>query len=271
MLPFVRRDGVNLEARRGVPSVWLVAHLDSKSQPVSLLIRASAVVAVCCCWVSFLAGWGLSMVTPVPKGILLVLVGCGAAASVPLLLSWVDTRGHGALDNASGVASILGAARLVDLAIPLGVVVTSAEEFGLAGARAWVEGMPRGVAINCDGVDDQGTLTITAGRIGRDLWDLPGAAAVFGAEVRIRRSLPGVLLDSTAFSDRGWAACTISLGVRGSLRRVHTARDTLAELSGAGVERVSNVIASLAGAIIAGGSSPDYLRGGLGSTWNNKD
>jgi hypothetical protein len=263
LLPFQRRAGVNLEARRGVPNVWLVAHLDSKSQPVSLLTRAVSAVAVASSWAAMLVIWAISRLIPVPPVVFLVLAGCAAVAAVPLLISSVGTRGHGALDNASGVASILGAVRVMDAALPVGVVVTSAEEYGLAGARAWVErtrdGMRGGVVINCDGVDDHGILTITAGGAGRKLVHLfAGVVAALRPDLRIRRSLPGVLLDATAFADRGWAACTVSQGTRASLARVHTSQDTLASFSGVGIESVAEVLASLGGAIIAGNTTPEY-------------
>jgi hypothetical protein len=250
-LPFLRRDGVNLEARRGVPDVWLMAHLDSKSQPVSLLIRASAAVGVLASWICLILAWTASRVLPIPGGLLLGLATCGAVASVPLLVSWVGTGGSGALDNASGVATILAAASVVDLAIPVGVVVTSAEELGLAGARAWAQSKPVGVVINCDGVDDCGALTITATGAGHHLLQSLREAGVLRFDARIRRALPGVLMDSAALADEGWAACTVSRGTRFSLARVHTAHDTLDRLSGAGVGSVAGVIASLVGAIVA--------------------
>ena len=262
LIPLMRRRGVNLEARRGVPTVWLIAHLDSKSQPVSLLTRARAAIVVVISWAGVLMVWMashlLSVHPAILQSVLLVPTICAAVAAVPLLLSWVGSQGAGSLDNATGVAAILGAARLVDLATPIGVVVTSAEELGLAGARAWVEGVPRGVAVNCDGVDDQGDLAITTSGPGRELWHLASLASVWGPAIRIRRGLPGVLLDSTAFADQGWPACTISRGNRSSLARAHTTRDTLDALSGTGVEKVAGVIAFLAGAIIAGNSSSEY-------------
>lgn len=263
-IPFMRRRGVNLEAQRGVPVVWLVAHLDSKSQPVSLRARAWAAIIVAGSWVAVLAAWIVLHLLPVPgavlQPVLLTLIACAAIAAVPLSLCWVGSRGAGSLDNASGVAAILGAARLLDLATPVGVVVTSGEELGLAGARAWVEGVPRGVAINCDGVDDQGTVAVTTCAPERERWHLAGLDGACNLSVGIRRSLPGVLLDSQAFADRGWPACTISRGTRRSLARVHTATDTLDVLSGAGIEEVSRLIAFLAGAIIAGRRSSEYIR-----------
>src|SRR3954470_1933663 len=43
--PYGRASAVNLEARRGHPSVWLVAHLDSKSQTIPMLIRIASTIA----------------------------------------------------------------------------------------------------------------------------------------------------------------------------------------------------------------------------------
>lgn len=276
VLPLMRRSGVNLEARRGVsgtlPIIWLVAHLDTKSQPVSLLARATATVVVCLSWAGVLIAWGASYVAPVPRGVPMALAVCAALAAIPLLMSRPGVRSDGALDNATGVASILSASSLPGAATGVGVLVTSAEEFGLAGARAWVEGKAVGVALNCDGVDDRGTLTITTGARGRAV--LRGSAisrvsGISGQNVRIRRALPGILLDSTAFADRGWAALTVSQGKLWSLARIHTRRDTLERLSGAGIPRAASLIAELAGAIIAESGSGDYRKGGLEGAWNH--
>lgn len=256
LIPVMRRQSVNMEASRGVPRVWLVAHLDSKSQPCSLLVRAWSAVTVGVTWVCLLLALAASLRFAVPTVLLSGLAWLAAAASVPLAASWVGTEGAGALDNASGVVSVLAAVSLLDLAVPVGVVLTSAEEFGLAGARAWVDGRKAGIVINCDGVDDFGAVTVTAGRTGRRMWRALVNGSGAGTNVRVRRSLPGVLLDSVAFSDQGWTACTVSRGTRQSLARVHTSRDRLAKLKGEGIAEVSNVIAFVAGAIIAGKKQP---------------
>ena len=277
-LPFSRRASVNLEANRRVSTsgqrsearVWLVAHLDSKSQPMSLLLRASATVAVCVAWAAIAGTWGLMRIGVALQPVFTIVLSAFATlAAVPLVFSRPGPESAGALDNASGVASIVLAARRVDQSVAVGVVLTSAEEFGLAGARAWVEGRMEGVAINCDGVDDRGNVSLTADMRGRQLLDRVGAAALLGPEVRIRRRLPGILLDSTAFADCGWAACTISQGTLGSLARVHTVRDTLESLTGEAVEATAMVIAALAGAIIAEEVASENGKGGSQSTWNS--
>ncbi len=262
LLPFMRRQGLNLEARRGVPSVWLIAHIDSKSQPLSLLARAGAATCLASGWILASVAWGLSRVLGVPSVFEVVPLGIASISAVPLLFSFVGTSGTGALDNASGVVAILGAVRQLDLAIPVGVVVTSAEELGLAGARAWVEGRPASVVINCDGVDDTGIVTITTAGYDRSLWKTLSAGDMLGAPVRIRRTLPGVLMDSRAFADQGWAACTISQGTLRSLGRIHTRADNLSALSAQGIEKVQGVIASLTCSLIVRSSDSGNQMGG---------
>lgn len=278
-VPILRRNGSNLEARRGVaggePRVWLVAHIDSKRQPVSLLVRAGAVLLLLASWTAVLAAWVL--LGSASRG-LVVEWGAwlAAAASLPLALSVVvdsgpgaGGRGTGALDNATGVATVLRAAQLADPDVGLGVLVTSAEELGLAGARAWLrQGRPGtqprrlGVALNCDGVDDSGPIVCTIARdAGVSCSSLERIVALagerVGGPVRTRRSMPGVLFDSVAFAQAGWSAVTISKGTAASLRRVHTPADNAERVSGSGVEQVASLIAGLAGAIIAGSCDRD--------------
>ena len=47
-LSWARASSVNLIATRGMPRVWLVAHLDSKSQPVAMLARVAGIVLEAC-------------------------------------------------------------------------------------------------------------------------------------------------------------------------------------------------------------------------------
>lgn len=256
-LPLLRRSGVNLEATRGVPTVWLVAHLDTKSQPVPLLVRAAGVVItlVACALLlitcaGVLAGSVPGVWAATPGGVLIV-------GALPLAFSVVHhTGGTGALDNASGVATVIRAAELIDPAFPFGVLVSSAEELGLAGARGWLaRRTDRGIAINCDGIDDDGVLTCTIARDG-GIFRRSIAALASGecrvSPVEVRQSVPGVLFDSVAFADAGWPAATVSVGGVRSLARVHTRADTLDQVRGARVEPTARVIAALAGSIIAG-------------------
>ena len=126
-----------------------------------------------------------------------------------------------------------------------GVLLPSAEELGLAGARAFVRGRAVGVALNCDGVDDAGALVITYnGSAPTRLISALGAATAGSAAASRARRMPlGLLTDSTAFAAAGWEAVTVSYGSLVTLRRVHTSRDSLEQLRGSSIASVADLLA----------------------------
>jgi hypothetical protein len=267
--PIMQRKGINLVATRGVgwPRVWLVAHLDSKSQPVPIGLRAAAIVLAVLACVALLAlafaGMAGSPWARVGAAPWIVATAAAALATLPIVATTVADRSPGALDNATGVVSVVLAAESMPPGVSVGVLLTSAEELGLAGARAWVSMAARArsrvrteadapplVAINCDGVDDVGRLTVMRGRRGRTLADvLARAARDEGAQPRIRRVIPGVLVDAVAFDAGGWEAATVSRGTLGTLLRIHRPSDTAAQLSGEGMAEAARVMARAATAI----------------------
>ena len=241
-LPMLRQRGVNIEAVRGDgdPELWLVAHSDSKSQPVPLLARASGIVLLALATVAALALaiaglLGSQSVRAWPFVITAAILG-----AIPVMASVVGRVSNGAVDNASGVATVLCVADGLPLDFPVGVLITDAEELGLAGARAWSAETryPAAAVLNCDGVDDVGQLTVmwTRPRAHR-LEDAFRAAAASGTRqmVRFTQLIPGVLVDAVAFSDAGWDAVTLSRGSLATLRRIHTRADDLEHLSGRGI------------------------------------
>ena len=240
-----RRPGVNLQAcRPGLsPTIWLVAHIDSKWQPVSMLARIAGVVVL----TVGLSGLFVAVVTRVSghEGLaagLLLMTWLGAS---PLMLSIVGSKNDGALDNASGLAAVLQAAEEIPRTVPVGVLITDAEELGLAGARAWVRGRAPGVAINCDSIDDVGMLTIMYSGAAPSalIARLRHAAFGIGERVRVIRLIPGILTDHVPLARAGWQTLTLSRGDLRTLRRVHTARDTLEFMDGVGVSGAARVLA----------------------------
>lgn len=267
-IPFLRRSGVNLEGCRATlspdspPAVWLVAHLDSKSQLVPMLLRVMGVALCAGGWICLLALWGATSMIAVPNAGLAIAALISAIGALPLVGTIVGAEGQGALDNASGVATILAAAGAIDPDLPLGIIVTSAEELGLAGARAWVRTERNGghrqrrpIVINCDGVDDRGHLVCMRPRTLARLLDftLQSASRDTGVPVRIRGVLPGILVDAIAFTQASWPALTVSRGGRHSLARIHTSRDDLSQMTGSGVGEAARFVAHLAGVFIAQG------------------
>ncbi|HEU4720841.1 MAG TPA: M28 family peptidase [Gemmatimonadaceae bacterium] len=251
-LPWLRRGGENLVARRGpsAPRVWLVAHLDSKSQPVPSRTRVLGIALLALAIVLSVVAVGLTLATGSARttlwtlGVALAVVGGGVVVA-----STVANASPGAVDNASGVAAVLAAAAELDPSASVGVLLPSAEELGLAGARAWVRAhtAERAFVLNCDGVDDQGALTLM---YTRDL-PTPIADAVRRAagDARVRRMPPGLLLDSVAFADAGWSAATVSHGSLRTLARVHTPLDSLDRLDGRAIAPVARVLARAAEAL----------------------
>lgn len=242
--PLMRRRGVNLQATRGgEPAVWLVAHLDSKWQPVSMIVRVAGVVGTSA---GVVALFVLSVVPSarwdIVSAVALMLTWL---FSVPLMLSIVQAKNTGALDNASGVAAVLAAAELVPATAKVGVLITDAEELALAGARAWARSRPRGVALNCDSIDDDGAFTVMYSRSRPDglVSRLAAAASAQSVAMTVRRLIPGILTDSVALADAGWETLTLSRGNLRTLQRIHTSRDTLATMRGTAIDAAARILA----------------------------
>jgi hypothetical protein len=248
-LPLQRGKSINLEAGRGNPTVWLVAHLDSKSQTVPMLIRIASSV-------------GMSAVTLVAAVVLLVSLPddrnatalwraieiAALIVALPSILCWVRNGSQGAVDNASGVAAVLLAAQSPSLPRDLGVLITSGEELGLSGARVWAaRARPGIVALNCDTVDDIGGWRLMhSGALPPRI--AAAAKAISSSTVpkpAIGRMIPGILADSMAFTDRGIEAVTLSRGTLSTLARVHTRRDNSNALTGSGVADASTLLTAL--------------------------
>jgi len=243
-LPWMRASSINLTATRGTPSMWLVAHLDSKSQPIPILARVLGVVGVLVTLVLAVAVAALQAGGRNVTWLWPWITAIGVLCSLPVAASVVGERSHGALDDASGVATVLIVAQTLPSHAPVGVVLTSAEELGLAGARAWVRARAAGRAINVDGVDDAGDVRATwTNRRPRELLDaLLASAAGAGTAVRVGRLVPGALLDAVAFADGNWEIVTVSRGTLRTVARIHTSRDTLEHLDGRGVALVASII-----------------------------
>lgn len=248
--PLQRARSVNLEARRGNPRVWLVAHIDSKSQTVPMLIRIASSVA-------------LAIVTAAALLVLLVsLAGMGRAASawpaleiaavlagLPSMFCFMRNDSHGALDNASGVAAVLIASQSASTAQDLGVLITSGEELGLAGARVWAASATPGMlVINCDTLDDAGgwRCMYTGPKPGRIAPAAETIGGRLGLKLTVGRLIPGILADSMAFADRGIESVTVSRGTLSTLARIHTRRDNSTALAGSGVVEGAALLAALA-------------------------
>jgi hypothetical protein len=230
-------EGVNLIAVRPRVRVtaWLTAHYDSKGQPLSMAGRlqlvALALAIVPAVLLATLAGaspwwWLATLVLP----------------SVFLALNVATDGSPGAVDNASGVLAVLAALDLLPADAPVGAILLDAEELGLVGARALVRERANLLddtsVINFDGIDDRGrpvAFEHRSGALTRAVADALGA--------RPRRRLP-VVVDGLALASAARECLTIMKGDWGTMRVVHTPRDTADRLTLSGVEKVARAVAT---------------------------
>ena len=252
-LKWGRREAINLFATAGKtrPRFIVMAHRDSKSQPVPLAFRGPAILVAAIVWLLLLIAAGLHAARPLSSSLIVWLGTLGVLAGVVLIFCWVDNRSPGALDNASGVAAALGIAARERAAGDVAFLITDAEELGLAGARAAARGLPTVIGvINLDGLDDEGTFYVLE-RFGvlRKRGTAPHLAAALLEEAAARgeaierRDLPaGIPVDHIPIVQGGIPALTLMRGTLASLRRVHLPSDSLANLRGDGVQRAIELV-----------------------------
>lgn len=244
-----RSEGVNLVATRGTePVTWLCAHLDTKSQAVSTLVRSAALIAAGGSGTVLVILHAIGWLGDAEPGKSWLIAGTVLAAGAIVMMGCVvGNTSPGAADNASGVAAVLAAAGGTDDE-PLGVILTTAEELGLAGARAWAA--PASAdrlasrIINCDTLDDEGVMRCVVHNK-RDIGlvaELVAAGAAANVPIKVTRHTPGIMVDSAAFAARGIPAVTLSRVTFGTLRRIHTPRDTADRLVGRGMEQAAAVM-----------------------------
>lgn len=253
-LPWSRLQSTNWIAHRPAarPRFLIVAHRDSKSQPVSTLVRTAAVALAGVGWVALVAialaaaidpAWQW---TPLTIGVGVVLL----AASATLAFARSGNESPGALDNASGLAALLAIAARERDNDDVAFLITDAEELGLAGARAVRHRLPvmEGI-VNLDGLDDEGEVRV----VERHGWPPRGlapnlAAALLAVAAALdvparRQDLPvGMLVDHVAFAEIGLPCVTVVRGTVDSLRRVHRPSDTADRLDGRGAASVAAIV-----------------------------
>jgi len=214
----VRRtiSGINLIARPSDrpavrPSVWLVAHYDSKGQPISMAIRLVGFTAL-------LLGLATLFLATLPALVLLIV------AVVIVSQNRVNDNSPGAVDNATALVAVFMTLDQLSPTTTVGVIFPDAEEFGLVGARALVADRAAlfadAAVINLDGLDDVGAPVA--------LVHSPGSttmAAATALKARRWRWLP-VVVDGIALARVARECVTILKGNWRTMRVVHRPEDT---------------------------------------------
>lgn len=230
-------SGVNLIARPIRPSahqpVWLVAHYDSKGQPISMSIRLIGFAAL-------LLGLITLFFAKLPAIVLL------AVAVVIVSQNRVNDNSAGAVDNATALVAVFMALDQLRSAATVGVIFPDAEEFGLVGARALAadraELFDGAAVVNLDGLDDVGRPTAFLHRPGRI-----GRAVAEALKARRWRWLP-VVVDGIALARVSGECVSIMKGNARTMRIIHRPDDTAvrvrldgAAIVAAGLARVLRV------------------------------
>ncbi len=228
--------GHNLVATRDAPRIWLVAHADSKGQFLSLRGRVIAIVVGSVAVLGLIACLVARLFAPIGWSVALPLCVAVVAAGAALVRDPLRNDSPGAVDNATGVVAALVAAAEIGARRDVGVLITDAEEFGMEGARAWVQDRsPDARFINFDGLDAAGRYRIMEHRrpgrsrqANASLSDSVAAAFADAGLLAIRRPLPpGVLVDGVILGAAGMDGVTVSRGDWSTLGVVHTERDVI--------------------------------------------
>lgn len=243
--PAGRVETANWLVRTGTasPRFLVMAHRDSKSQFVPIAARALSAGISLFAWVALAIIALVQFTSDVEPGALAIMVGVlGAFLAVPLLLSPSLDKSPGALDNASGLVTLLGLAERLRDDGEVAFLVTDGEEMGLAGARAAAaELSPVEGIINVDGIDDRGEFLIMERHGFPRRGSAPHLATALFAAARVldlpvkRRDLPhGIQVDHVPFQSAGFPALTLMRGDRRSLWRVHLPADNAGRTTGIG-------------------------------------
>jgi hypothetical protein len=252
----VADEDADLEHR--VPHLYLVAHYDSKSQRMPLVVRIALFM------LAISAGLILVMLTLfdmstafyLPIGLLAL------AAALPLLFLDVGNTSPGAIDNASSVGLVLHLAELLAQRsdwqdkLQITLLIPSAEEMTLMGSVAYVtahevqlrEQAKRGGlhVLNFDGVGVEGELYYVGGsrqRQNGDRINLLTCVRDACAELNLplkRFDFIGALFDHIPFAQRGLDAISLITVGRAS-RSVHTPADAVDQLHERGFDQAGRV------------------------------
>ncbi|CAG0934903.1 hypothetical protein TFLX_03725 [Thermoflexales bacterium] len=240
------------------PHLYLVAHYDSKSQRIPLVLRVALFMLAIIAGLILVALtlFNVSTALYLPIGLLAL------AAALPLLFLDAGNNSPGAIDNASSVGLVLHLAEVLaqrtDWQAKLGLtlLIPSAEELTLMGSVAYVTAYAQSLreqdrsgglyVLNFDGVGVDGDLYY----VGHSHQPQNSDRINLLAHVRsacVDLNLPlkrfgfvGALFDHIPFAQRGFDAISLIVVGRAS-RSVHTPNDSIDQLHVRGFDQAGRV------------------------------
>jgi Peptidase family M28 len=231
--------------------LYLMAHYDSKSQSLNLYLRTGLFLfgalsgGLFCLgvWIHFPAFFQLFFFLSV----MIHLV---------LICSRMRNRSEGALDNASGVGTLLQVARVWSSrkmkGVDLRFIFTGAEEMGLLGSlmfqKRWGKRMvfEGAFLINIDSIGKKGKMRVcSSGEAGkRWLKEIFAIAREKGIDLRPLRFHKGIMMDHLPFSHLGIPSLSLtSISTEGW--HLHTPRDTFSLVQPEGLAEMERLVLAL--------------------------
>lgn len=258
-----------------IPNLYLVAHYDSKSQRIPLVMRIALFVIVIAGSLGFAGLTTLSLINEILTPLGIVIGSVVILAGIPLLFLGYGNASPGAIDNASGVGLVLHLAEVISKQpilkekIRITVLITSAEELGVMGVQAYIkhnksslrsQAEPAGLHIlNFDGIGVDGKLYLAGGqrRPAQSSEDnLLNLVRQSSKELGLslgRFSLPGAMLDHVPFLENNYDAVSL-ITIGRTTRSIHTPQDTVNKLHIQGFEQAGRltirVVEKLSGSAI---------------------
>jgi hypothetical protein len=252
----IRRD-IAREANIST-KIYLVAHYDSKSQIMPILIRI--------CLFAFVIGGGLTfsilslfsfaLTLPYLQSLIFILGIFLIIISLPLIVLDVGNKSPGANDNASGVGTVLHLAECIALRedlrekIDVTILIPSAEEMGLMGAAAYVQHHLAArrdekelYVLNFDSVGIEGRLCYVDANNKHKPSRLLSLIKQTCKETNTpisHFSLVGALMDHIPFARAGFDAISFTVSGKASWW-IHTQHDSVEQLHPKGFAEAGNV------------------------------
>jgi hypothetical protein len=239
--------------------IYLVAHHDSKSQSLPLLLRAFCllVATVASLWLGFSYFYfSKETLSFFPSGRVDLALALALIGMIPILLLKTGNLSPGGLDNAGSLGILLHLADVLKQTRPLHSQVTflftGAEEVGLQGAFAFVQRHKdeiekgRSYFLNLDSVGVKGATRIFFRKgglpIGREplfVSRMKKIGQPFGIETGSFSF--GIMMDHQAFLEKGYPAVSFACASK-KILSVHTARDTADQLEEEGMAEAGNFL-----------------------------
>lgn len=249
-----------------LPHLFLVAHYDSKSQYLPLVVRITLFVILIAGSLIFASLMLLSFFNEIFTSIAFVIGYLVILCGIPLLFLDYGNESPGAIDDASGVGLVLHLAEMIakqpqlNEKLDITLLITSAEELGVKGALAYVKetnlkllqqsGGAGLYILNFDGIGVDGKIYLVGdgGRNGKLKDDnLSDLVQQSGKELEIpvgRFSLPGALFDNIPFANAGYDAISM-IGIGKSTWSIHTAQDSSEKLHLKGFDQAGRLAVRL--------------------------